>query len=501
MPAAFAACTAGTLTRALLLTLSGCWLAACTLTPEPSLPQPIRDLPPAFEGVETEGAYTPLEWWKAFGDPVLDALVESALASNFDVEIAVARVRQARESARIARAGLLPELAAGGASIGQNQPTNAGVGAQIKELVAGDGSDAQLPGFPVPERLDVTTHWASLDFAYEIDFWGRARNDARAAGAEYRAVEASYHAALLGVLAETIAAYFEIVDLSRRLALAHETVDVVQERERLASTRYDRGMVGSLALYRVRQDMHNAQAAIPPLEGRLAEAEGRLGVLLGGYRLDLDSRLADGAPPADPVPAGVPADLLFQRPDVRAAQQRLEAARFEIGARRAALLPALSVSGSIGVGNSELEGLFDASQWFRNLTSNLTAPVFQGRRLRSRVALAHSHFDEMAAAYGRTVVTAVHEVEASLIGLESERRRHALLASHEEEAQASVNLRSQRFAAGVGAYADYLDALRTLLNARFALAGASRDLALARLAVHRALGGAWTASNPSGASG
>ena len=176
---------------------------------------------------------------------------------------------------------------------------------------------------------------------------------------------------------------------------------------------------------------------------------------------------------------------------MRAAGLRLEAARFTIGARRAELLPSLSVSGTIGVQSSEADGLFKVDQWFRNLLGNLTAPIFQGGRLRSNVALAHAQFNQLAAAYGRAVVTAVYEVEAALTALANEDRRHAFLASQREEAQASVALQSARYESGIGGYTDYLDALRTLLNVESTLAGASRDLALARLAVHRALGGDW----------
>ena len=197
-------------------------------------------------------------------------------------------------------------------------------------------------------------------------------------------------------------------------------------------------------------------------------------------------------PPGDPVAAGVPADLLLQRPDVRAAGERLEAARFSIGARRAELLPSLSFSGTIGLQAAEVDGLFNVDQWFRNLIGNLTAPIFQGGRIRSNIALAHANFSQAAAAYGRTVVTAVHEVEGALAALDNEGRRHEFLQSQREEAMASVALQSERYASGVAGYTDYLDALRALLNVESTLAGARRDLALARLSVHRALGGEWT---------
>ena len=469
-------------------------IAACSFAPPPSLPEPAAELPEAFAEADGATGHDAREWWTSFADPVLNTVVDSALAANFDLAEAVARVQQARAQAGIARAALFPGLQASASGTDQDTPANAGIGQQFRELTGGDGA---LGGFQFPDRLGVTTYSLGADFAYELDFWGRARNDAKAAGMDYLASESDYHAARIGVLAETITTYFEIVDLRRRTALAEETVGVLLERVELAETRYDRGLVTSFELYQVRQELRNTQAGLPQLESALVNAEGRLAVLLGGFRGKLDAILPDSLAPmpsTGPVAAGVPADLLLQRPDVRAAGQRLEAARYAIGARRAELLPSLSFSGTIGLQASEVDGLFSVDQWFRNLLGNLTAPIFQGGRIRNNIAVAQARFNQAAAAYGRTVVTAVHEVEATLAALENEGRRHDFLESQREEALASVSLQSQRYASGVAGYTDYLDALRSLLNVESTLAGARRDLALSRLAVHRALGGEWTAS-------
>ena len=468
-------------------------LSACSLAPGPSLPEPVAEIPDDFSARLQPGAYEPLEWWTTFRDPVLDAVVDSVLASNFDLAAGVARVQQARARARIARADLFPSVGASGNVTDTDTPTDAGIGAQIQALGLGGPGDT-IAGFAFPDRIDLTTYSVSADFAYELDFWGRARNDARAAGSEYLASESDFHAARIGILAETITTYFDIVSLRQQTELAGETVEVLLERESLASTSYDRGLIDSWTLSQVRQDLRNTQAGLPQLETQLTSAEARLAVLLGGYRQDVEAILPDSLEPqlaADPVPAGVPADLLYQRPDVRAAGQRLDAARYSIGARRAQLLPSLSLSGSIGLASADAGELFNAQQWFTNLITNLTAPIFQAGRLRNNLAFAEGRFDEAAAAYGRTVVTAVNEVETALTGLENETRRHAFLASQRDEALATMDLQSQRYESGVVGYTDYLDALRTLLNVEAALAGATRDLALARLAVHRALGGAW----------
>ena len=469
-----------------------CLLAACSFVPAPSVPEPVAELPDEFAETAGTGAYAPREWWRGFEDPALNTVVDSVLAANFDLAEAVARVRQARAQAGVARAGLFPVVQGAASATDQDTPANAGFGQQFRELT-GDG----LPGgFQFPDRLGITTYSLATEFAYELDFWGRVRNDARAAGLDYLASESDYEAARIGVLAETISTYFEIAYLRTRIALTGEIVDILIEREELTQTRYDRGLVTSFEFYQVAQERLNTQALLPQLESQLVNAEGRLAVLMGGFREKLHAVLPATLAPlpsSAAIATGVPADLLVQRPDVRAAALRLEAARHSIGARRAERLPSLSLSGTIGVQAAEADGLFNVDQWFRNLLANLTMPIFQGGRLRNNIEIAEARFEQAAAAYGRTVVTAVHEVEGALAALDNEGRRHAYLTAQLEEAEASVALQLDRYSSGVGGYTDYLDALRSRLNVESTLAGSRRDLGLARLAVHRAMGGDWTA--------
>ena len=270
----------------------------------------------------------------------------------------------------------------------------------------------------------------------------------------------------------------------------------------MAAARYAVGVTDIRDLYAARRLLRDALAELPRMDGRLADAEGRLWVLLGGYRADLENMLPDALAPRAvfaPVPAGIPADLLVQRPDVSAARQRVEAARYAVGVRRAEILPSLSLSGSIGLQSSESSEWFDPDQWFRNLSVNLLAPVFQGGRLRGNLAFAEARLKEAAAAFGQSVVTAVNEVEAALAGLQTSRRRLALLTSFVEEARAEAALQEQRYVFGAGDYAVYLAASQIHVGAQSALAAAERDLGYARLALHRSLGGAWTSGEATAA--
>jgi outer membrane protein TolC len=188
---------------------------------------------------------------------------------------------------------------------------------------------------------------------------------------------------------------------------------------------------------------------------------------------------------------GIPADLLWQRPDVRASGARLEASRLRVGARKAELLPSIDLSGTLGLQSSTADGLFDLSQWFSNLTAGLTQPLFQGGRLRANVDAARARHAQQLASHGRIVLTAVGEVETALVRHREELGRYQTLTRQLAEAEASVSLQEERFQAGIGAYTDYLDALRVLLTLQSTLSASAKEVALARLGVHRALGGGW----------
>ncbi|MCE2493166.1 MAG: efflux transporter outer membrane subunit [Alphaproteobacteria bacterium] len=465
---------------------------ACSPASVPPVPESPTHPPEKFVGNVTAGDYEPLEWWKTFDDPALDRIVEAVLVSNFDLVEAVARVDQARTRARIASAFNRPRVQPSAGIDDIDAPSN----------TLPDNVSSELSGqldISVPDRVAMTTYSMGAEFAYEFDLWGRSRNEARAAGAESLASEWDFRAARIGVVAQTVHTYLEIAYLRRQRKLSGESVEVFREREKLTAARYDRGLDTARDLYAARQKLWNAQTELSALEGRLADAEGRLWVLLGGYRADLANMLPDSPSPSvalDPVPAGIPVGLLVQRPDVGAARQRMEAARYAVGARRADLLPSLTLSGTIGLRSTDLDRWFNPAQWFRNLSANLLGPAFQGSRLRDNVTLAETRLRESVAAYGRSIVTAVNEVEAVLARLEASRRRHTLLRSFAEEAKAETAFQERRYRSGVADYDDFLAASQSHISARIELAAAERDLGYTRLALHRALGGVWTAAGP-----
>lgn len=468
--------------------------AGCSFAPAPETPGAVAELPASWDAAAPEEGHEAVRWWRTFGDPALDLLVDSALVANLDLRQAVARLERLRHRYRIARAPLFPSVSLGADVSRSSSPANTGLGGQFSGDDGEPADSAGGIGFAFPDRFEFTTYSASLGFAYELDFWGRARNESSAAVNEFLASRADLETARLTVIGATISTYFEIATLRDQVAFAEETVDLLGERAGLTEERYRRGLVGSFELYSIRQQYRTAQAELPGVRARLDDAEGRLAVLLGRFAGSLDGLLPENpaaTPDTTAVPAGLPVALLVERPDVRAAGERMEAARHRIGARRAELLPTLSLDGSVGFEASQPEDLFRPDQWFLSLIGGIVAPLFQGGRLRANVGVAEAQYEEQAAAYALTVLEAFREVRTSLRGFAYERERYARLADQVDEARASLDYQLRRYRSGVGDYVSYLDARRNLVGARSTLAEAERGLAEARLAVHRALGGAW----------
>ena len=228
-------------------------------------------------------------WWTVYNDPVLEALVDTALAANLDLREAVARVEEVRQRHRIARANLYPSLGLSADGTYQDAPTNAGFAGAI-----GGGGD-QPPGSPslFPDRFQYDTWTVALGFSYEIDFWGKFRNETKAAISDFLASEGDYQTARLAVISATVSTYAEIVALRRQVDLTTLSVDLLRERAELTNERYYSGLVTTFELYTIQSLYRNTEATLPVLESAYEEAKGRLAILLGRYAGTIDGLIGD----------------------------------------------------------------------------------------------------------------------------------------------------------------------------------------------------------------
>ncbi|PEN08050.1 transporter [Longimonas halophila] len=477
--------------------------SGCALTPQMDPPDAEAQLPDAYDTPLVEGGplyaeddstrFNPVNWWTAFDAPALNALIDTALVRNLDLERTRAVVDEIASQFRIARAPLFPQATANGNYNRQSQPANTGIGGA---LGGGGGSGA------VPDRFTFDTYSLSLSLSYELDFWGRLRNQRGAALERFMGSVDAVQTARQQVIAQTISTYFEVAALERQIALGEETIRVLQQRVDLAEDRYDRGLVRSFEVYALRQELQAAQAEQPQRESQLADARGRLSVILGQFVGNVDEAVMQAARSAprdavladlQPVPPGLPSDLLMARPDVRADARELNAAQREIGVARANRLPSFSLTGEGGVQNSTLDDLLNIDQRFTTLIASVAAPVFQAGRLRAEQDAAEARYTQARATYEQTLLTALQEVHAALTAYEKQQEQYALVRDQLEQAEASAYNQMRRYERGIGDYATALDAERTRLQAEQRLTAAEEALVGSRIALHRALGGAWVA--------
>ena len=477
--------------QSVALLLLVCCSTGCTL--EPGRLDADLDLPDQFSASAMHEKYESAKWWQSFNDPVLDRVVSEVLKTNLSLEEAVARVEQVRASAAQVNSYQLPRSQPLANVNDTDVPTNASIGKQLEDFGLRPEIFEGL-GITTPERLPLVTYSVGSEFAYEADFWSRKRLAAKAAEADVLGAVADFQAARIGIIAETIQTFLDIAYLRSQRELLRNDIGILEEREALTQSRYSAGLKEARDVYVIRLQKWQTEATLPQLDGQLADAEGRLWILLGRYRSELDELLPQAELPEvelEMIPTGVPTDLLTQRPDVAAAKSRMEGANFALGARKAELFPALSLSGTIGVQSADSNDWLDPSQWFKNLSVNLLAPAFNGLRPNANVALADGRLKQAIAAYRQSVVSAVNEVETVLRKLESSKRRIELLQASVEEATTEARLKEERYGAGLASYEEVLAAREVQSSIQAEHLVAKRDLAYVHLALHRALGGKW----------
>lgn len=417
------------------------------------------------------------EWWRAFGDPSLDALIAEATANNQSLAVAAARVRQARAIAGIAEADRVPQI-------------GVGVGAQRARL---SPLEAQLaPGTPV---APTNTYSARLSASYEVDLFGRVSSNVAAARGDAGAVEATWRSVLLSLQADVAQTYLRLRALDAELATVEQTVRLREESVRVTGRRFELGDIGEFDLARARTELSTARAEAIGLQRQRTTAEHALAVLLGKPASNFSAParpLEDGA--ALPlIPAGLPSTLLERRPDIAGAQRTMEAANARIGVARSAMFPALS----IGADGGGVAGTFaDVFKWSSRswlLGASLAMPLIDGGRNRANVTRSEAALEEAVGSYRQSVLNAFAEVEDNLAGLrilagQSFETEQALVS-----ARRSADLAQKLYDAGRSGYLELLDAQRNLASVQRSAVQLRGERAVTTVALIRALGGGWDA--------
>jgi len=469
-----------------LLALAGVTLGACAVGPDYVAPP--SAVSGAFIGAnavaQRAAPPAPVDqaaWWKGFNDPVLDGLVERALAQNLDLAQAAARVTQARAGLSAATAALLPSGGVQASAARSHLSTQTPTG----RLASG------APGFDRDGSLyeaDVTAGW-------EIDVFGGLRRDREAAVADYQAAKVGVAAARLSVAAQTADTYLVIRGLQARLAVARGQVETQSKLVETVRLQQSRQVASELQLHQAEGALAQTRAQVPVLDEGLEAAMNALDVLLGAQPGATRAQLATATPvPRVPAIADAvgPADLIRRRPDLAVAEWRLKASNAAIGAAVSEYYPKFSLTGLVGTASTASGSIFQGSANQTQGVLGLRWRLFDFGRVDAEIKAAKGRNAEVLAAYQQSVLRATADVEDSFSSLVKREDEARILVGGEQSLSKARSASELAYKAGAVSLIEVLDADARLLAARDARAKADTEAARAAVRSFRALGGGWS---------
>lgn len=405
-------------------------------------------------------------WWTRFQDAQLTALVDQALQANTSVKAAQAALRQARALADVQQAGLGPSVSAAGSA----QRSKSG------------GNDAR------------NLFKAGFDAGWEPDIFGGNRASANASTADAQASAASLANTRVSLAAEVAAGYINLRGLQSRLAIARANLETQSETVQIARWRNQAGLASSLDVAQAVSTMEQTRAQIPALQTSVTQTLNALAVLSGRAPGRLGASLAAAAPMPAPPPdlaLAFPADTLRQRPDVRAAELRVQAAVARIAVAEAARLPGFRLSGSLGLSALTLGSLTHSASLVQSLLASVSATVFDGGAGRAQVRAQQAAMEQTLANFEGVALAALQEVEDALVAIQGDAERLQRLQAAADAASQAELLARQRYTSGLVDFATVLTTQRTRLSTQDSVASAQASLGTDHVRLYKALGGGW----------
>ncbi|KIP93412.1 efflux transporter outer membrane subunit [Pseudomonas fluorescens] len=448
-------------------------LAACS-SPAPRLDSGVQP-PRAWQSADSHGALqSNRQWWTQFGSPELERLVEQARLGSYDLAAAMARVRQAQASATIAGAPLLPEL-------------KAGLNANRQKLIHGKGY-SQLDVSPENRSLDY--YDAELSASYEIDFWGGNRAARDSAVFAVQASEFDRATVELTLLSGVANSYTQALALREQARIAELNLKNAQNVLHLVQTRFDAGSATALELAQQKSLVAEQQRRLPLVQQQAREALISLAALLGqpvqALRLPEQSFAQLHWPD---IASGVPSDLLSRRPDIASAEARLAAAQADVTVARAAMLPKITLTASLGSGADLAADLLRTT--FYNLSTGLTAPIFNNGRLSAERDKAKARQDELLESYRGAIINGFADVEKALSSIRGLDEQRQWQSEELTQAQTAFDIAQSRYQAGAEDLLTVLQTQRTLYAAQDLNVQLRQSRLQASIALYKALGGGW----------
>ena len=437
-------------------------------------------IPNAFRAADTTGttdqtSIADLKWFEIFKDDELQKMVRTAMVQNYDLRLAVARINAARANLGLARSDQLPQFAAGADLTTTHNSSNGPSGA------FGQGGKTRSFGSVF---LGLLT--------FELDVWGRLRQQTKAARAELRASEEDRKTVQTIVVGDVAAGYFSLLELDSELGIAKQTLATRQESLRLIALRQQGGLATELDVRQAEELVYQASQTIPDAERQIAQTENQLSFILGNNPGSITrGRPLDQQQTLPTVPAGLPSSLLERRPDIRAAEENLVAQRALVSAAKRAFFPTISLTSLFGFESNQLSNLFTGPSKSWSFVPQISQPIFTGGRLKSDVKFAKAQQEFATVQYQQTIQNAFKEVSDALIQYQKVRE----IRTQQELLVATLRDRSRlahlRYEGGVDTLLNALDSDRELFDAQLNLTQTKRNELLSLVQLYKALGGGW----------
>jgi outer membrane protein, multidrug efflux system len=453
---------------AVLVLEAGCMMGPKYKRPTVNVPQEYRA--PAPQQAAQASSLGNEGWWQVYQDPVLAQLIHTAIADNYDVRIAAARVLEAQAQVGITRSNQLPSASVGADVFSQRN-------AKVTKL------------FPA---YQVNGGDLNLSVIWNLDFWGKYRRQTEAARAQLLATEWGQRAVLSSLVANVATAYFQLRALDSELEISKHTLASRQQSLKLTQFLESHGSASGLDVSQAQQLVYTASEAIPDLERQIQQQENVLSVLLGEnpQSIPRGSALTEQPVPQN-VPAGLPSELLERRPDVRQAEEMMVAANAEIGVAKASFFPNLSLTGLGGLESNALHKFISqpSETWYGAF--NVSQPVFQGGALRSKLRLARANWQETVLSYEQTVQNALEQVSNSLVASQKDREFREQQESLTQAAHQTDQLSEVLYKNGGASYLQVLTSETNYFSAELNLVQAQLNERLALVQLYQTLGGGW----------
>ncbi len=444
-------------------------LSGCSLIP--NYERPTMDTPTGWtEAQPGSPTVVAKDWWKNFNSAELNTLMNDALASNNDLNAAIARVEQARANAKIAGSSLMPQIDADGT--GGWTRTNPATGKTTSD----------------------STGSAGLTVGYELDVFGLNRANVESADNSLLSSGFAADATALVIMADVAKGYFNVLNLQERLNIADQNLQSAKELLRIVQARFDAGATTALDVSQQKADLGSDEANRAAIEQQLAVAKSTLAVLTGKAPQSLKiEQKGLRSLPVPQIAAGQPSSLLERRPDIKSSEAALMAANADIGAARAAFFPKLNIGLDLGIAATPIG---DPATTTLSLLGGLVAPIFKGGLLEGNLAFSEARKTELIENYRKTVLVSFKDVEDAMAGVKASQTRETSLENALTESRKAYDLSKQQYDVGSIDFQTLLDTRRRMLLVEDNYIQTKNERLAAAVDLYKAVGGGWAENTP-----